>query len=240
MLREWYGGRMIRTLIILLLGVFGPLSSVTAQPVQSLESIQEAVQQFLLDETAMQPGQIEIQVGRIDSRLRLAECELPPEAFWPDGGGRLGNITVGLRCISPSWSLFIRAKVEMHEAVLVTSRSLSRGASISQDDVSLQSQDVAALNRGYYTDPKEIMGGVLTRSVRAGTVLTPSLVKAAAVVKRGQRVNIMAATGSIQVRMEGEALSDGAVGEIIRVRNLSSRQEIDAMVVGQGLVQVRM
>ena len=66
------------------------------------------------------------------------------------------------------------------------------------------------------------------------------MVRAAIAVRRGERVSILATTAALQVRMEGEALSDGAIGEIIRVRNLSSRQEIEAQVVGPGQVQVRM
>ena len=41
-------------------------------------------------------------------------------------------------------------------------------------------------------------------------------------------------------RMAGEALQDGAKGEMIRVRNLSSRQELQGEVVAPGLVRVPM
>jgi len=40
--------------------------------------------------------------------------------------------------------------------------------------------------------------------------------------------------------MEGKALVDGAMGDIIRVKNNSSRRELEAEVVGAGLVRVRM
>lgn len=231
---------MSRFLLILAMLMLGPALA-KADAIQSLESIQQAVQAFLQDESSMATGEVVIDVGRIDSRLRLAECGQPLEISWPDGARRVGNLTVGVRCPGPSsWSMFVRARVEVHETILVTSRPLTRGARLSMNDMDFSSQDITRLNSGYYTDPQELLGSVLTRSVRAGTVYTPSLVKAAAVVRRGQRVNIIAETQAIQVRMEGEALSDGAVGDVIRVRNISSRQEIDAKVIGPGLVQVRM
>lgn len=231
---------MIRYLLFMLFIGLTP-ASLLAEPVQRLETIAQAVELFLHGETTSQSGEVVIEVGRIDSRLRLGACGQLPEVFWPDGTARrLGNVTVGVRCETPAWSMFVRARVEVQEEVLLSSRALMRGAPIGLTDVERVKQDITRLTAGYFTDPVEIEGSVLTRPIRAGTVLTPSLLKAASVVERGQRVSILADTGHLQVRMEGEALSDGALGEVIRVRNLSSRQEIEAEVIGPGLVQVRL
>lgn len=232
---------MIRHLIILLLVLPSLSLPLMAEEVQSLEAIQQAVQQFLQDETAASSGQVAVQVGRIDSRLRLAPCAELLDVYWPDGARQLGNVTVGVRCHGPTnWSLFVRARVEILEQILVTSRPLSRGAVLAAEDLDLNLQDITRLSAGYFTDPQQLLGSVMTRAVRAGTVLTPSMVRAALAVRRGERVSILAVAGGLQVRMEGEALSDGAPGETIRVRNLSSRQEIEAQVIGPGQVQVRM
>ncbi len=232
---------MTRYLLTLALALALWSTAPLAQPIQSLESITEAVETFLLDETAHSASEVVVEVGRIDSRLRLSQCELPLEAYWPDAARRVGNVAVGVRCESPSsWSLFVRARLELREEVLVSSRPLSRGARLTAEDMELVSQDISRLNQGYFTEPQALIGSVLTRPIRAGTVYTPALAKAASVIKRGQRVSILAQSEHIQVRMEGEALSDGAVGDVIRVRNLSSRQEVEAVVVGPGLVQVRM
>ena len=51
---------------------------------------------------------------------------------------------------------------------------------------------------------------------------------------------ISARSGTIQVRMPGEALSNGTLGQQIQVRNLGSRRVIKARVVGQGQVEVAM
>lgn len=211
-----------------------------AQAIQSLESIQESVRLFLEQETAGQSGEIEIQIGRLDSRLRLDKCEQELQVFWPDGARRVGNVTLGVRCEQPSWSLFVRASVEVMEQILVSSRPLSRGTVLGVDDFEVIKQGISRLSSGYYTAPDQVLGAVMTRSVRAGTVLTPSLLKPPALVRRGDYITILAITGGLQVRMEGEALADGALGDMIRVRNLSSRQEIEAEVVGVGQVRVRM
>ena len=150
---------MIRISILLLLGWLGGMAPLAAQPVQSLDSIQEVARQFLEDESTMHSGQIVIQLGRIDSRLRLAECDEPLEAFWPEGARQVGNVTVGVRCSAPTpWSLFVRARVEVHDDILVSARPLSRGTTLSQNDVELVSQDITRLSTGYFTDPAQLGG----------------------------------------------------------------------------------
>jgi flagella basal body P-ring formation protein FlgA len=226
--------------LILLFSMLLPAWPVIGEEVQGIETIQKLVEEFLLDETVTTSGQVSVQSGRIDSRLRLPACA-EMEAYWPDGARQLGNVTVGVRCHGPSsWSLFVRARVEVLAQIMVSSRPLSRGAVLGAADFDISTQDITRLGSGYFTDPQQLSGAVMTRAVRAGTVLTPAMVRAALAVRRGERVSILAVAGGLQVRMEGEALSDGAPGELIRVRNLSSRQEIEAEVIGPGQVQVRM
>ena len=47
-------------------------------------------------------------------------------------------------------------------------------------------------------------------------------------------------SGTVNVRMPGEALTDGAPGEQINVRNLRSQRVVRARVVGPGQVEVSM
>ena len=231
---------MKRRLCLLLLAWLGCSAAVGAETIQSLESIQEAVRTFLLDETASLQGDVRVQPGRLDNRLRLDRCERPLEVYWPDGGRRVGSVSVGVRCYSPSWTIFVRAAVEVHEAIWVSRRPLSRGTILGSDDLELSSQNITRLSAGYYGEKESLLGAMLTRSIVAGTVITPTMITLPAAVRRGERVTIQAGAGGIQVRMEGEALSDGAVGDLIRVRNLSSQQIIEAEVVAPGQVQVRM
>lgn len=71
-------------------------------------------------------------------------------------------------------------------------------------------------------------------------ILTPAHVEMAEVVRKGDQVVISAGNSTIQVKMPGEALSAGAVGEQIRVRNLNSKRVVKARVTGPGQVEVAM
>jgi flagella basal body P-ring formation protein FlgA len=100
--------------------------------------------------------------------------------------------------------------------------------------------DISRLNGGYYATLQEVKGMVLKRPVTAGTVFSTAMLQPAILIKRGEKVIISAETDSLQVRMEGVALQEGAKGELIEVKNLSSRQVIEAVVLSPGVVQVRM
>ncbi|WP_406672909.1 flagellar basal body P-ring formation chaperone FlgA [Natronospira sp.] len=49
----------------------------------------------------------------------------------------------------------------------------------------------------------------------------------------------MARGESVEVSMAGEALQNGARGQRIRVRNLSSGKELEGVVSGEGTVKIR-
>jgi flagella basal body P-ring formation protein FlgA len=66
------------------------------------------------------------------------------------------------------------------------------------------------------------------------------MVKAPILIRRGEKVSIIASTGTVTVRMEGKALEAGARGDVITVLNLSSKQKVEARVLAPGKVQVQM
>lgn len=214
---------------------------VLAQPLESEDAIKAAVQVYIESHTAHLAKDPLIEVGRLDPRLRLPACEAPLKAFLPSGGRLMGNVTVGVRCPSPKpWSLYVQAAVRMMDQVVVAARPLPRGTVLQAGDLEVAERDVSRLTTGYVSDIKNILGKSLKRRVRAGMALAPRLVAAPVVIHRGDRVSIKAAASSLEVRVEGVALEDGAKGASIRVRNLSSKREIGARVVGPGVVAVQL
>lgn len=227
--------------LFLLIGVALGFSA-AGQEMQPLETIRDAAREFLETQATVPVGAASrITIGQLDERLRLVACEQPLEAFMPPGGRTLGNITVGVRCggVKP-WSLYVQASVEAMATVLVSARPLGRGEVLTEADISAEEKDLAKLTGGYLTDPREVVGMSVKRAVRAGQTLTPALLQARVVVRRGERVVILAQAEGLEVRMEGVALADGAQGQVIRVRNSGSKREIEAVVVAPGVVQVRL
>ena len=231
-------GKSNSLLLALLLLLAG---AAPAAEIESLDSIRDTVRQFLEQESDSLGEDVEVSVGHLDTRLRLPRCGSALQAAWPVSARRRGNVTVSVSCSAPSnWSLYVQATVQVFENVVVSGRSMSRGELLGKQDVELTRRDVSALSSGYFTRTDEVAGMVLKRSVRAGMVMTPSLLKQQRLIRRGDKVTIIAVSGGVEVRMEGQALMDGVKGEVIRVRNLSSKLEVEAEVISPGLVRVRM
>ena len=226
---------------VLILAILATAPWAWAGEFQSHDSILQAAKVFLEGRTAgmAQPPQIEM--GYLDKRLHMPACDTPLQGFLPAGGRMVGNVTVGVRCGGPKpWSLYVQAKARLISAVVVSNHPISRGSRIGASDVSLEERDVGRIVGGYLTDLTPVVGQVANRSVRAGMVLNRTMMEAAVMIRRGEHVTITARSGGLVVRQEGEALEDGALGEVIRVRNRSSKRTIEGRISGAGAVEVNM
>lgn len=221
-------------------GLLAP-SMAAGQAVQTLESIVSAAVERLEKEAARNwrgddAVKVEINVGRLDGRLRLPACTMPLETEVPPGARPHGAVAVGVRCPAPGWSLFVPARVTVSRPVVVMAVSRPRGATLSASDLALELRDLATLPGGYLTDPGELEGMSLRRAVQARAVLLPGHAAPPELVRRGDRVTLQAAGGTIAVQVEGEALAGGALGERVQVRNLATRRVVEGTVGGEGLV----
>lgn len=184
-------------------------------------------------------GRRTLHAGPIDGRLRMPRCGEPLDAEVPAGMVRGERLTVAVSCPGPRpWKLHIPvAMAEMMEVVVARS-ARPRDAVLEMDGLALEERDVTQLRQGYLTDPQDLAGQRLRRSVVAGQVIQPGMLKVDPVIRRGQRVTLVAANGPVRVKMAGLALADGAPGQRISVRNLSSDREIEGVVRSAQQVEV--
>ncbi|MHC6226665.1 flagellar basal body P-ring formation chaperone FlgA [Pseudomonas sp. X10] len=186
-------------------------------------------------------GRYEIQVNTLDPRLRMPLCEQQLDATLESPAQPLGRVTVRVRCNGNApWTVFVPAQVRLYRDVVTMARPLKRASVIGADDVALRERDVGTLNQGFLTQLNQAVGMKLLRPTVMDQVLTPQHLEQAEVVRKGDHVVIMARSGSLSVRMPGEALSKGGLSEQIRVRNLNSKRVVKARVTGPGQVEVAM
>ncbi len=215
------------------------LLPVTVPATQPLSEIRAAVEQFLQARSAGAGENQKIEVGHLDPRLRLHRCTTPLAPFLPTGGWRRGNVTVGVKCTGRQrWTIYVTASVRRFEEVVVASRALHREHILAAGDLILERRDTTDLRNGYFTSVEDALHLRLRRTVAQGTHLSPAAVAKRIAVKRGQRVTLVAGDGALVVRSVGEALSDGATGEVVRVRNSRSQMIVDGVVTEPGVVRV--
>ncbi len=181
----------------------------------------------------------EIRAGRLDPRLRLRACDRPLETFDPPGARRHGNTTVGVRCPGSSpWTVYVPVRVALIRPVVVARRPIPRGTVLAPEDLRLAERDTAGLPLGYLTRLAAAVGRRTRRHIPAGAVVAPGALERTPVVRRGQRVVLLAAHGGLEVRAAAVALGDAAPGQRVRVRNLRSRRVVEGVAVRPGVVEV--
>lgn len=224
-------------------GLFStPTHSKEAVTHQSLSTLQTIARDFLQAQAASgTSNSVEIQLDRLDPRLHLDACETAPQAFLPAGSDLQGKLTVGVQCPGEKpWTVYIPANIQIFAEILTTSRPISRGDMITAADLIARRQEISKLKRGYYRQREDVIGKLAARSLPAGTPLSPRMLKAQLLVRRGDDVTILASVGSLQVRSKGTALQNAAMGERISVRNTRSKRIIEGVAIKPGTIQVHM
>lgn len=117
---------------------------------------------------------------------------------------------------------------------LFAARTIPAGALISEMDVNRSRKPVA----GALTELDEVVGLEARVALFAGRAILRGDVRAPALVDRNQMVVMRFSRGALAIRAEGRALDRGAVGERVRVMNLTSRNIISGVVLDDGEIEV--
>ena len=200
--------------------------------VEPIEAIRGAAASYV---TAQVPGANA--EAALDSRLRLAACTAPLRTATFGTPGNSGW-TVAVSCEAPAWTLYVPVHLHSDRKVLIATRNLRAGESLTADAFSLESRDTAQLPAGFVSDAQQVVGKILRQPVATGAALSPDAFGSAPSIKRGQLVTLHSQAGMIEVRAEGKALADGGPGDHIRVENESSQRVVEGRVANDGTVEV--
>ena len=206
---------------------------------ESHAKIREAVEDFIYNELSGED--VEVNVRALDSRLRLRRCDDPLETFWSPGSRQRGATSVGVACEGEKpWKIYVRVNIRLMKEVAVAAHPLMRGDVLSRNDIVMVRKDVSRISGGYFDDPVSLIGFELRQSVSANSLLRSRMLQRPRLIRRGEKVTVLAVVGGLEVRVAGEALTDGGKGQMIRVRNLSSKRIVQGEVVSKGMVRVAM
>ena len=128
--------------------------------------------------------------------------------------------------------------VEVRVPVVVLRHPVPRGAILSTADLAVEKRPLTRLPQDVLSSPEEAVGKRVRYGLPAGRPLRASQIEVPPVIRRNQIVKIVARSRFLTVIAKGQARQDGRPGEIIRVRNLSSKREIYARVVSPEIVEV--
>ena len=215
------------------------LGSAHAQSIESLEAIQAAAESYVQAQLPPTRGKYFVTATHLDSRLRLADCAKQLDTFTANNGSVQARTTVGVRCTDVGgWTVYVPVAVEIEAPVLVLRRALARRARIEALDVELQTRRLPGISTNFLNDVSTLQGRRLRRALAAGAALTTDVLDRDVLVQRGQSVTLIAATGGIEIRAQGRALTEGSEHDRVRVQNVNSLKIVEGVVENAGTVRV--
>lgn len=234
------GKLFIASGFFLLLWLLSPFVAAQVQ-MQDMQRLQVEANEWIRQQLDGQPGRHEVDFAAQDPRLRLPACQ-SPLAIEPHANAELrGRVNLRVTCLDRDWFIYLAADIRRLVPVVVARNAIPRGTGLTPNLLALQEMDVSRLRGNYYTAIQDVTGMRLRNRLRPGDAVTNVNLMASDAVNRGDQVMILAVsgTGALGVRMAGEALDNGKVGDQVRVKNLQSGRVIRALVVGRGQVEVR-
>lgn len=165
------------------------------------------------------PLRMEVAVGELDSRLRLAPCARI-EPYIPVGTRLWGKTRLGLRCLEgvAKWNVFLPVTIKAYGAAWVVKANVSPGVVLTEEDAMEAEVDWAEEASPIVGNPAQWVGQVASRALSPGQALRQGMIKPAQVFQAGAQVRVVAQGLGFQITSDGQALSAGVIGQPARVK----------------------
>ncbi|MBB5205944.1 flagella basal body P-ring formation protein FlgA [Inhella inkyongensis] len=206
--------------------VMGPAAASLPEPWrQALQSMTQSAAQAAL----AGQGEVVVELGELDARLRLAPCE-QVQPFVPAGQNLWGRSRVGLRCLQGAkrWSITVPVQVRVFAPAWTLRQSLPAGTTLSEEMMERRRAEISAETSPALAQAEPPVGRVLAQAAEGGAVLRQQHLRVRQWFEAGAPVQLSLAGEGFSLRSEGQALGPGLEGATVRVRLESGR-----IVLGQ-------
>lgn len=218
------------------------------------EAIVAAARKAILSQLPWSEEDIKFQLAQSIARdlnanggLEEATCEAQVRS---SGGPPLGRVNVDVTVTSGARApvvVPVSFDVRHYDNVVATAHPIARGRKLQQDDLYLHRCDVTT-SADYCTRLDQMVGRVASRPLTAlQTIREQDLERSASsvtgpdqpfLVKRQDRVAMVAKVGDLNISVRGEALQDGRLGQTIRVQNVESKSIVQGRVLSADEVEI--
>jgi flagella basal body P-ring formation protein FlgA len=175
--------------------------------------------QQLASQTALPAGaRVEVEVGVLDPRLKLAPCaRITP--YVPAGMRLWGRARMGLRCDEGArWSVFVPVTVKVFADAWSANQPLPPGTVLEASHLQRGEVDIAAEPSPVIRQPQAAIGRTLTRALQPGQALREADLKPRQWFAAGDTVRVVTVGAGFAISADGQALNAGIDGQIAKVR----------------------
>ena len=112
------------------------------------------------------------------------------------------------------------------------------GDVITESDIIVQKLPASRVRKNTLMKAQDIIGRSPLRTISAGRSIRQDEIRQLPVVAKGNQVSMTYQMNNLHINALGEALEEGAVGDTIRIRNLTSNKVVHGTVEDKGTVRV--
>lgn len=179
-------------------------------------------------EATRSPADVRIRPGQVDLVAR-------PSA------ARAGIQTVPVEILvdgQKDRTVSVSLRVRVFQPVVVLNTAVARGQMLTPADLTIDEREVSAFAGDLITDPVFAEGLKTRRPMAAGSFLRSADLDVIPLVRRNAPVVVSTTAGRVTIRSTGQALEDGTMGQMVKVRPAGSTETISGKVVGEGRVEL--
>lgn len=211
--------RTIAFIVLLVATAAGLASPAGAQGLATNPIDENALRAYVSQQVAAGglATRFDVQLGTLNA-MTLGPCRRT-EPFMAAGARLWGRSSLGLRCTDgATWSVLLPVTVRAWGPALVAANPLPAGASMGIDDVREQEVELTREPPGLLRDAARLQGLTLNRPVNPGQTLRLDMFRATLVVQAGDQVRLRINGTGFAVTASGQALTQAAEGQSLRVR----------------------
>jgi flagella basal body P-ring formation protein FlgA len=141
------------------------------------------------------------------------------------GTGRSKNVQVPFR-------IFTKRKL------FVLKETGKKDTLLTRRDLFVKETYMNGRSTEYPASIEDVVGKILKRDVPVNAIVTNGMLEEPLTVQKGEIVTIIAENKKLLIQSKGKAVDKGRVGDMVRVKNISSGKEITGRVTASNAVMV--
>ena len=138
---------------------------------------------------------------------------------------------------TPDKKGWVVVELKKYANVPVLNRSLKIGDVITEDSITTEMRLIQSYQDAM-TDKKSVIGMQAARFLTVGQMLTSRDLKREQILRKGQMVKAIFGGDALEISISAQAEEGGAVGDVIKVKNLDSLKMFAAKIIDRGLVKI--
>lgn len=138
---------------------------------------------------------------------------------------------------TPEKKGYVVIELKKYAKVPVLTRPIKVGDVITEDAVTTEMRLLQSYQDAI-TDMKSVVGMQATRFLTTGQMLTSRDLKRETILKKGQMVKAIFGAEALEISITAQAEEGGAVGDVIKVKNIDSNKMFAAKIIDRGVVRI--